>query len=648
MSLQKSLSLAAASISDTSPGPSHVNCNHRYNYITKVLSDSTQRRISERKSFGTGYHIGSRQNKGSADPLFTSKKERQRAMSRTSVDLLTTVLITAATLISLQPVRCDDPEIVFNGLYHVVFKGSYLSRFHRCLCEEDEESCTIEYRLQTNLGYVYGYEVMDVDDENIEDPRSVDSYDSAFQCEPGAFGTEGTITCTRLRQEEPRCSMGSNPVCRSFRVPTTDRRCDASCVDIHWTGFFVSYENFPDDETPQQGLCDASTPVTEVFTTSTRPETTFSTTRSPDEETTARPANQTSTQGPGAGVSMKDEGGGGGGDSAVALGAGIGCAIIVLLVVIVGALLWRRKRSREASTNKPSMPYIPHLHASSSNAYNTASYDNSRNRKVSSHRYNPTTGNGSEYAGYLEPVHVYAHIIDDEDNPYANVDDFSHSNGKTTTPSALPSPPVTAAAAITTTGVTHVQQARILGPYDLASSITSPAVGEGEKKKKKLGVLGLGKKEKGMDIRNKGERGTDTSLAHDYNRLHAGRAGKSQEVSRSILARYNNPPAPPSTPLEVDSFYEVYDEEREEEEEGRETPESPNAYSMAGPVIDGQADQQAGRPSSIPHYENTGNPEGFVNQAFTPPEQSSHDYFDLEDYTEVTTEGQKGRGGQEH
>ncbi|KAK3762419.1 hypothetical protein RRG08_061668 [Elysia crispata] len=480
--------------------------------------------------------------------------------------------------------RTDNPEIVFNGLYHVVFPGNFLSRFHQCLCDDNVKSCSVDYELDSNLGYPYGYRVTDVDVEDLESGGQSAMYGAAYQCHPGQFGAEGEIICTKLKTDDAGCrgwttSSVRNSVCLSFSLPTTEPRCYFSCVDVLWSGFFVKYKHFPSAEQPKPESCLGSTGVPDMTTATTvTTVTTTTTSREVLPESTSVP-NRNSSQSAGPGVSMKTEDDGDG-DGSLALGVGIGCAFIVVLVVVFVAafVLWRRKRNRNASHRKPTLPFIPHLH--SNNAYQ-ASQAGREKRKFS------TGENGGEYAAYLEPVHIYSHVTGEEEQAvvYENIDAIERkeslkrdgvkaSNGSHVGP--------------TRTGAAFGSSQHEAHPYDVASSVDSSAPDPYNKKKKKHG-----KKDNGGNGKKKGGPGEAGDLSHDYNRLHTGRSGKGAEVSRSILARYNNPPTPPSAPNEDDSIYEGYEEDWQEDEGAVAQEASMNAYSMATPPDEGAVAQEA-------------------------------------------------------
>ena len=507
------------------------------------------------------------------------------------------------------------------------------------------KSCSVDYELDSNLGYPYGYRVTDVDVEDLESGGQSAMYGAAYQCHPGQFGAEGEIICTKLKTDDAGCrgwttSSVRNSVCPSFGVPTTEPRCDFSCVDVLWSEFLVKYEHFPSAEQPKPESCLGSTGVLDMTTATTM--TTTTTSREVLPESTSVP-NRNSSQSAGPGVSMKTEDDGGG-DGSLALGVGIGCAFIVVLVVVFVAafVLWRRKRNRNASHRKPTLPFIPHLH--SNNAYQ-ASQAGREKRKFS------TGENGGEYAAYLEPVHIYSHVTGEEEQAvvYENIDAIERkeslkrdgvkaSNGSHVGP--------------TRTGAAFGSSQHEAHPYDVASSVDSSAPDPYNKKKKKHG-----KKDNGGNGKKKGGAGEAGDLSHDYNRLHTGRSGKGAEVSRSILARYNNPPTPPSAPNEDDSIYEGYEEDWQEDEGAVAQEASMNAYSLATPTDAGeagradqgtnsnpsnQAPNSAGK-SSAP-YKNLNFPAalGILNRGFSPddPQNSNHDYLVLREDAENAEEGE--------
>ena len=450
------------------------------------------------------------------------------------------------------------------------------------------------------------------------------------------------MTCTRLESDDPGClgwtpSRAGNYVCHSFEVPITHRSCDFRCVDVLWSGYEVKYQNFPSIDQPSPGMCHGPSPTTTETNQGTLPEMTSvqtqnSTTGGEDEE-----------EGGDGGVAMKNEDDGG--VNPAALGAGIGCAVIALLMVVFVAtfIFWRRRRKRDASMNKPTLPYIPHLHAN--NTYNSGSQvggGSSGKRKFSS------GDNSTEYAAYLEPIHIYSHVNEDETAGavYENIGDMARdgaANGGYAGGQYSSAKLQTLGAPGSSKSDKHKENQ---DPYDLATEFEQSSVSDQGKKKKKK----QGKKDK--------DRGGPVDLSHDYNRLHTGRSGKGEEVSRSILARYNNPPTPPSAPREVDSIYEGYDEDWQEEAEGdlsKARTASTNPYSMATsfdevgegavptpgdakPVqstIQSPNDTEPKSPSPYANVQEAG-PLGMINAAYTPdtPENSNRNtpnvYFELE------------------
>ncbi|XP_055860533.1 uncharacterized protein LOC106072484 [Biomphalaria glabrata] len=156
---------------------------------------------------------------------------RLKALSM--VRLSTWSLVTLLYLSRLDHVRCTDAVFTLhmNELYTIEFSMEMLNQFYTCLCDYQDQSCTV--LLERDIAFTYITRMISVS----RFPSSANStqrqiFSKNFVCTiPTSFNLDQMIGCIRLKKSENLCD--NLELCESVNLVHGDH-CEVGFAGIYW------------------------------------------------------------------------------------------------------------------------------------------------------------------------------------------------------------------------------------------------------------------------------------------------------------------------------------------------------------------------------------------------------------------------------
>ncbi|KAH9505721.1 hypothetical protein Btru_055621 [Bulinus truncatus] len=285
-------------------------------------------------------------------------------------------LLMVIHLVSVHLVR---PEGVFtlqmNDLYSIDFSMEMLSQFYSCLCDNQDQSCSV--LLERDLAFTYITRMVSVSRFPSFANRSQQQvYSKNFVCSiPTSFNDDQMIGCIRLKHTENLCD--NLELCESFRLIRGDP-CDAGFAGVYWlypgrirqkidnrfVGFSQCSQECENSSSVSKSVIGANpvlrtTKITHATTEPSKSTTPFSAksdaysyyNANARQTTTALRTARTSLRNPSRGV--KEEG-----KIVIMITVIIGIVLVILGIIIAGVIVCRKRRKYQSKLKSSPLSVI--------------------------------------------------------------------------------------------------------------------------------------------------------------------------------------------------------------------------------------------------------------------------------------------------